>query len=154
MAIEDISANQTTSAADHGFRIKESYRVRYEEVDTQGIVSHAQFAHYFTGARVAYFRALGIKPSEFHTLPIQPAVVHLEIDFLAPVRFDDHLDVWTRVTAVGDKSVSFAYRVHNSVNQQLLSEGKSVLVTLAMDTMQPVRVPDELRRRIEKLEGR
>jgi acyl-CoA thioester hydrolase len=140
--------------APEGYRIKESYRVRYEEVDTQGIVGYAQYANYFTGARVAYFRALGLQVSEFHTAPIQPAVVHLEIDFLTPARFDDHLDVWTRVIEVGDKSLSFVYRVHDGTSDELQAEGKTVLVTLAIDTMQAVRVPDELRRRIEKLEGR
>ncbi len=140
--------------APEGFRIKESYRVRYDEVDSQGVVGHAQFAHYFTGARVAYFRALGIRPHEFLTLPIQPVVAHLEVDFRAPVRFDDHLDVWTRVTKVGEKSLSFAFRVHDSVTDHLQGEGKAVLVTLELETRKSVPVPDELRRRIDKLEGR
>ncbi len=139
--------------APEGFRIKESYRVRYEEVDAQGIVSHHQYAAYFTGARVAYFRALGFQPSEFHRLPVQPAVVHLEIDFRAPARFDDHLDVWTRVTRVGETSLSFVYQVLNGVTEKLQAEGRTVLVTMSMDTMAPVRVPDDLRRRIEKLEA-
>jgi acyl-CoA thioester hydrolase len=137
-----------------GFRIKESYRVRYEEVDTHGIVSHVQLAHYFTGARVAYFRALGIQPSEFQRMPIQPAVVHFEIDFRSPARFDDHLDVWTRVSEVGTKSFSFIYRVHNSANEAPVAEGKTVLATVDISTEQAVAVPDQLRRRIEKLEGR
>jgi acyl-CoA thioester hydrolase len=136
------------------FRIKESYRVRYEEVDSYGVVNHAQFADYFTGARVAYFRALGIKPAEFHTLPIQPVVVHLEVDFREPVRFDDHLDVWTRCTRVGEKSLSFAFRVHNSASDVLQAEGNAVLVAMEIATRTPVRVPDALRRRIEKMEGR
>jgi YbgC/YbaW family acyl-CoA thioester hydrolase len=141
-------------AAPEGFRIKESYRVRYEEVDSYGVVNHAQFADYFTGARVAYFRALGIKPAEFHTLPIQPVVVHLEVDFRGAVRFDDHLDVWTRVTQVGDKSLSFAFQVHDGVTESLQAEGKAVLVAMTIATREPVRVPDVLRRRIDKLEGR
>jgi acyl-CoA thioester hydrolase len=140
--------------APEGFRIKESYRVRYEEVDSYGVVNHAQFADYFTGARVAYFRALGIKPAEFHTLPIQPVVVHLEVDFRGPVRFDDHLEVWARCTQVGDKSLSFAFRVHDGVTENLQAEGKAVLIAMTIATREPVRVPDELRRRIEKLEGR
>jgi len=140
-------------AAPEGFRIKESYRVRYEEVDAQGVVSHHQYAAYFTGARVAYFRALGFQPAEFHTLPVQPTVVHLEIDFRAPARFDDHLDVWTRVTRVGETSLSFAYQVLNGATDVMQAEGRTVLVTMALATMAPTRVPDDLRRRIEKLEG-
>ena len=141
-------------AASEGYRIKESYRVRYEEVDPQGIVNHAQYAHYFTGARVAYFRALGYQPAEFAALPVQPVVVHLEIDFRSPVRFDNHLDVWTRVLRVGETSLSFAYQVIDGSSDQIQAEGRTVLVTLAMANLQPVRVPDDLRRKIEKLEGR
>jgi acyl-CoA thioester hydrolase len=140
-------------ASPEGYRIKESYRVRYEEVDQQGIVSHAQLANYFTGARVAYFRALGIRPADFHKLPVQPVVVRLEVDFRAPARFDDHIDVWTRVIQVGKKSLSFGFQVLNSASDVLYAEGKVVLATLAMDTRQSVPVPDELRRRIDKLES-
>ncbi|MHB1843742.1 MAG: acyl-CoA thioesterase [Deltaproteobacteria bacterium] len=140
--------------APEGYRIKESYRVRYEEVDAQGIVNHAQYAHYFTGARVAYFRALGYQASEFAKLPIQPVVVHLEIDFRSSARFDDHLDVWTRVLRVGETSLSFAYQVINGDDGTLQAEGRTVLVTLSMSNLLPVRVPDELRRRVETLEAK
>ncbi len=140
--------------APDGFRVKESYRVRYEEVDAQGIVNHAQYAHYFTGARVAYFRALGYQPAEFASLPSQPVVVHLEIDFRSPARFDDHLDVWTRVVRVGETSLSFTYQVQNADNDAVQAEGRTILVTLSMKNLQAVRVPDDLRRRIETLEAK
>ena len=137
-----------------GFRIKESYRVRYDDTDIRGLIHHARYADYFTGARVAYFRALGVQPTELLAMPIHPAVVHLEVDFRAPARLDDQLDVWTRVARVGETSLSFVYEVRNGVSDLLQAEGRTVLVTMSPETMQPARVPDELRRRIEKLEGR
>lgn len=137
-----------------GYRIKESYRVRFEEVDSQGIVNHVQYAHYFTGARVAYFRALGYRPAELTAMTVLPVVVHLEIDFRTPAHFDDHLDVWARVPVIGETSFAFAYQVVDGVNGGLVAEGQTVIVTLELSSHRPVRVPDDLRRRIETIEGR
>lgn len=135
-----------------GFRIKESYRVRYEEVDAQGIVNHAQYAHYLTGARVAYFRAMGIEATLQTSAPIQTVVVHLEVDFLLPARFDDHLEVWCRCSKMGESSFVFEYQVLNGMTQALQAKGSTTLVAIDMATLKPVRVPEDLRRRIAKIE--
>jgi acyl-CoA thioester hydrolase len=135
-----------------GFRIKESYRVRYEEVDAQGIVNHAQYAHYFTGARVAYFRAMGFDAANITTDKVQPVVVHLDVDFLLPARFDDHMDVWCRCGKIGESSFVFEYQVVNGMTQALQAKGHTVLVTLNLEDLKPVRVPEDLRRRIAKIE--
>ncbi len=140
------------SSPPQNFRIKETYRVRYEEVDTQGIVNHAQYAHYFTGARVAYLRAAGIDAKELTTTAIQPVVVHLEVDFIAPAHFDDHIDVWVRCPKIGETSLEFEYVVTNGLTQELQARGRTVLVTIDVSAVTSVRVPDELRRRIGKLE--
>jgi acyl-CoA thioester hydrolase len=134
-----------------GFRIKESYRVRYEEVDAQGIVNHAQYAHYFTGARVAYFRAMGFEVA-MTAEKVQPVVVHLEVDFFLPARFDDHMEVWCRCASIGETSCVFEYQVVNGMTQAVQAKGKTVLVTVDVKELKPVRVPDDLRRRIAKIE--
>ena len=123
-------------------------------MDSHGVVNHAQFAHYFTGARVAYFRALGIKPAEIHTLPSSPWWCTSRSTSAVPARFDDHVDVWMRCARVGEKSLAFAFRVHNSASEVLQAEGKAVLVAMEIAARTPVRVPDALKRRIEKMEGR
>lgn len=138
--------------APQGYRIKESYRVRYEEIDAQGIVNHAQYANYLTGARVAYFRAIGLETGGMTRAEIQPVVAHLEVDFLAPARFDDHLDVWCRVTRIGKTSLEFEYQVQNGMTGEPQAKGKTVLVSIALETLAPVQVPEDLRRRIEKFE--
>lgn len=139
-------------ASPRGYRIKESYRVRYEEIDAQGIVNHAQYANYLTGARVAYFRAMGFEPIDLTGNPVQLAVVHLGVDFRLPARFDDHLDVWCRVAKIGETSLSFEYQIVSGATQEVHAVAQTVLVAISLDGLAKVRVPDDLRRRVERLE--
>src|SRR6476620_6115324 len=73
------------------------FRVRYSEIDGQGVVFNAHYLTYFDTTITEYFRALGYDQyadskqagEDFH-------VVRALIEYKAPVRFDWELDVGAR----------------------------------------------------------
>ena len=46
-----------------------------------------------------------------HALGLDPAMVHLELDYAAPVSFPGHVTVKTRVTLCEGKKLGFSYEV-------------------------------------------
>lgn len=71
-----------------------SLRVRYAETDAQGIVFNANYLMYFDVAVTEYFRWAGIPYAQFveeHGLDFH--VVHAELDYKAPARFDDEIRI-------------------------------------------------------------
>ncbi len=90
-----------------GFRFVHRVRVRWSEVDPQAVVFNA---HYLSLADVAvteYWRRLG------WPYPCVPEMFggdlymrHVDIDYLAPVRFDDGVDVGLRCARLGNSSLS------------------------------------------------
>ena len=82
--------------------------MRYSEIDGQGVVFNAHYLTYFDTTITEYFRALGYDQyadakqtgEDFH-------VVKSVIEYKAPVRFDEQLDVGARVARIGNSSLTF-----------------------------------------------
>lgn len=91
----------------------ERMRVAWVDTDASGIIHYTAALRYFEVAEHALMRALfaGAPPSP---QPIRLPRVHVEADFLAPLRYPDEFDCTARVTAVGRSSVTFGYDVQRT----------------------------------------
>ena len=93
---------QPLGGRDHVFPV----RVYYEDTDAGGIVYHASYLRFAERARTEMVRAIGIEQGrELAETGLAFAVRRMEIDFQAPARLDDLLDVATRLTQVGGASL-------------------------------------------------
>jgi YbgC/YbaW family acyl-CoA thioester hydrolase len=82
-------------------------------------------------------------PDLFNDKRVGFPVVHIESDFIAPMRYGDDVIAIIWIENVGSKSVTWNYKFHNQ-NDELLWTSKQVTVCVNMDTMQPQPVPDYL----------
>lgn len=77
-------------------------RVYYEDTDAGGIVYHANYLRFAERARTELLRARGIDHRRLHAEHgVAFAVRECAIDYRAPARLDDALEVRTRVLRVG-----------------------------------------------------
>ena len=107
-----------------------SVRVYYEDTDAGGIVYHANYLKFTERARTEWLRSLGYDHhkvrSEFNLLLV---VRHAKIDFRAPARLDDLLDIKTQVTAVGNASLALHQTILNK--GKVLAEVKTAIVAVS-----------------------
>ena len=76
-------------------------RVYYEDTDMAGIVYYANYLKYIERARSDWFRQMGIDQNEMREDDgVVFAVRRVEADYHAPAKFDDELEVRTRVMTV------------------------------------------------------
>ena len=127
-------------------------RVRLPETDAMGIVFHGCFYTYFDVARMDYLRNLRLLDS-FRTGETKNLVAHASADFRSPARFDDVLVVHAGVSAIGNTSLTFSFRVTNKADARLIAEGKTVHVMIDPQSWHPVRVPEDFRKAIQSYEG-
>jgi acyl-CoA thioester hydrolase len=135
--------------ARHDFTFAHSLRVRWAEADMQGVVFNGHYLTYFDVAVTEYWRAvtggdLALLRETFDRLQ----VVNASIDFHAPARFDDVIDVCARTARFGGTSMRLLFEIHRG--DQLLISGHNVYVHVDGD--RPVRVPDALRERVARFE--
>jgi acyl-CoA thioester hydrolase len=86
-------------------------RVRFCETDLMGIVHHGNYLAYMEAGRVDWLRKRGVTYAEWaragHHLP----VVEVEVKYRSPARFDDVLEVETRLVELRNVSIRYAYRI-------------------------------------------
>jgi len=68
-------------------------RVRFEEVDSMGIVWHGRYPGYFEDGRVALGSRYGIGYEDFFRHGVPAPIRKMQIDYLAPLRFREDFSV-------------------------------------------------------------
>ena len=129
------------------FRCSCPVRVRWSEVDRQGIVFNGHYLNFFDVAATEYWRAIGCEyPAWFEKHAVDTFVVKATLEYHQPAGFDDMLDVLVRVARIGRTSLTVALEVHRGADH--LVTGEIVYVVASSDTRKPMPVPAEFREAI------
>lgn len=134
------------------FQFSHGHRVRYDEVDAQGIVGNASWLNLIQLGRIEYLRYLGLM-MEGSRAPVQVVVRRAVVDFLAPARFDDALAIRVRTAQLGNRSARLEYLVDNVDTGLRPVVAETVIVCVEMATMRSMPWPQFWRQRVLELEG-
>jgi acyl-CoA thioester hydrolase len=136
------------------FRFSTQIRVRNFEIDWQGVVHNAVYIQYFETGRIEYLKILGVKvDTSAINRESKIVIVRSELDYKSPAKFDDLLNIFTRISRLGNTSFTFEGIIENADTGQLVSENRAIHVWLDPVTGEPKRVSDDFRRRVQKYEG-
>jgi len=139
------------------FTIEE--RVRWGDVDAAGIIFYGSYIRFFEIAETELFRAAGLPYGVvFDELNIWLPRVHLECDFHRAAQLDDLLEVSVWVGKIGTTSLRLNFEVRrkdrdDKIEEKLIATAHFVLVSTRRDNLQPIPVPEELRRALEPYTG-
>ena len=90
-------------------------RIYYEDTDFSGVVYHANYLRFLERGRTEFLRSLGVHHSTLFApdgaTPFNFAVRGMQLDFIAPARMDDRIDVETRVRELRGASAWMAQRI-------------------------------------------
>jgi acyl-CoA thioester hydrolase len=84
-------------------------RVRFAETDAMGIVHHSRYLPYLEEARVEYLRHLGHPYTELRAAGVDYAVLEAFVQYRAPLRFDDLVDVHLHLGSATRATFQMAY---------------------------------------------
>jgi acyl-CoA thioester hydrolase len=136
------------------FRFACPIRIRYSEIDVQGIVYYSRYLEYVDVALAEYFRALGFPYRELvEQYGFDPSVVKATLEFKRPARFDELLRVQARVVAIGRTSFTMDFEITREVGGEVVASVRIVYVNFDKAAQASRPVPEGVRRRIEAFEG-
>jgi acyl-CoA thioester hydrolase len=118
-------------------------QVRFRDLDPMGHVNNAVFLTYLEQARVALFSELGAVTA---LEEMNMIVARVEIDFKAPVRLGQEVEISVRASRFGTKSFDLDYELR--VEGELVAQAKSVQVAYDYNRREPVPVPAEWREKL------
>lgn len=121
------------------------FRVRYSEVDAQGVVFNAHYLTFFDTAVTEYLRWRGLHLTEdiastgfdFHT-------VKSVVEYRAPLHFDDEIEVYVRLGKHGRSSLNWELAIYRQNEDQLLTTGEVIWVYVNMTSHKATRISQDL----------
>ena len=134
------------------FKFSATTRVGFSDTDAQGIVYYGRYLPYFDLARVEYHRNLGLLDKEVGDGP-EFVMRACTVEYLAPARFDDLIEVFVRVARIGRTSATYELAAYRAADDLLLVTATQTLVLVDLERRRPVVIPDDYRDRIHAFEG-
>lgn len=136
------------------FNFYYSFRVRYSEVDAQGIVFNAHYLTYFDTAMTEYLRHIKYdyvkevkeRNEDFHT-------VKTLVEYKSPIYFDQIIDVCLKVKKIGTSSLTFYIEVHPNKEDNMRVSGEVVWVNTNQETHSSAPLSKNIIKKIELLEN-
>ncbi|MEX0905274.1 MAG: thioesterase family protein [Balneolaceae bacterium] len=116
-------------------------KVRFRDLDPLNHVNNAVFNTYFEEARVRFIQQVPeFKDSmeSGHSF----ILVHIELDYLKPVLYDEDIRVGTSVQEYGNSSIKGFQAIYSEKNDALKAVAETTGVWYSLEKNRPARLPE------------
>jgi acyl-CoA thioester hydrolase len=140
-----------TTARKPPFKYAALERVGFSDTDAQGVVYYGRYMPYFDLAWAEYHRNLALlRP---HAQEHQFAMRACAVEYVAPARFDDLIEIFVRVARIGTTSVTCEFAAFRVADDLPLVTARQTLVLIDADVRRPQPVPSWYRDVVRAFEG-
>ena len=135
------------------FKHKTEIKVRFSDLDAMQHLNNATYLTYLEEARIDYFNSLFNRKKE--SIDFEAVIAKIEIDYLFPIVLGDEIEVYTRISNLGNKSVDVLHIIVIRKETELIKAATSVTKLVYYDYKSRATkiIPDDTKKRITKFEG-
>ncbi len=126
-------------------------RVRFNEVDSWGMVWHGHYVAWFEIGRMALLRKFRLLPTDFTQMGYIAPVVDLKCGFKEPALLDQEVIVRTTVLKPTKAALVFHFQVVRKSDGKLLASGEETQVLMGLDGRLLYFIPQDLKERLQPL---
>jgi acyl-CoA thioester hydrolase len=127
------------------FSFFHTVRVRWSDVDLQGVVSSGTYLDYYDIGIIELFRHLEYDyPNQAQNTGTDFYTAKTLVEYKMWAGFDDLLDIAVEVSRLGRSSLSFSMAIFQHERDDLIVEGEVVWVNVDLKTYRPCPIPAEL----------
>jgi acyl-CoA thioester hydrolase len=123
-------------------------RVRYIECDAQKVVFNSRYGEYIDVAINEFLRAIGVL-GDFITGDLDFQLVKQTIEWKAPARFDQVLELSIATTRLGTTSFTIATTFRVAGDERILATAETIYVLVDARTLIKRPISDALRSALE-----
>ena len=125
-------------------KISVDYRVPYADTDQMGVVYYGNYLALFERARNELMRAIGYAYRECEAEGWMLPVVHAELDYKSPARYDDLLEITAYIREMKGVRIEIACEVRRKGEDAVLVAGFTRHCFVSSATFRPVPPPPRL----------
>ena len=123
-------------------RVVMEYRVPYADTDQMGVVYYANYLVLFERARNELMRENGYTYKRCEEEGWMLPVVHAELDYKKPAKYDDLLEVTAYVSAQRGVRIEIACEVRRKGESEILVKGFTRHCFVSTETFRPIPPPE------------
>jgi acyl-CoA thioester hydrolase len=133
------------------FKYSAIARVWFSDTDAQGVVYYGRYLPYFDHARTEYHRHLGQSGTwnEAGEFVMRAS----NVEYHAPARFDDLLEIFVRAARIGRTSTTFEWAAYRMDDDQLMVTATQTMVLVDLAERRSRQIPQAYRDLIGGFEG-
>ena len=121
--------------------------IRWGDMDAMGHVNNTVYFRYMEQARIGWFDALVPEETAWKSTGI--VIANASCNFKRPINYPGTVEVKVYARAPGGSSVGTFYELRVDEDQQIYADGEAVVVFIDMGTQKPVRIPEDIRKRLQ-----
>ncbi len=126
-------------------------KVRFNEVDSWGIVWHGHYIAWFEVGRMALLKKFHLLPQDFSQMGYIAPVVDLKCFFKEPARMEEEILIRTSILKPTKAALTFRFQILRKKDGKLLASGEEIQVLLTLDGRMLYIIPQDLRERLQPL---
>jgi acyl-CoA thioester hydrolase len=126
--------------------------IAWGQMDAFRHLNNTAYFRFFESGRIAYFEKLKLLEYMEET-GVGPILASTSCRFKIPLTYPDKVYIGTRVPNIEEDRFTMEYFVVSEKYQKIAAEGSGLIVCFNYNENKKVPLPDELKRRIEQLEG-
>ncbi len=134
------------------FKVEADVEVRWNDTDALAHVNNSRYFAYFEEARFAYMQKVA---PQLKLSASGPGIIlaRTSCDYFLPVGYPCRLKIGCRTLRIGRSSWEVEHLVRDAEGKEIYAQGLAVLVWFDFLTNTKIPMPDDVRQKIEKLEG-
>lgn len=125
-------------------------RSRYGETDQMGYVYYGRYLEYFEESRTEMIRSLGFPYTELEERGVMLPVVHTEVDYKAPVFYDELMQIEVSLFDIPTVRLQTYYKVCTDRREQPHIIGNVDLCFMDAKDRKPCRAPEQFLNQLTK----
>ncbi len=133
------------------FNYVEPIQIRFNDVDGQQHVNNSVYQQYYDIGRAGYFSE--ISGTNYQTGGQSVVIVSVQTNFNSPIFYHDKIQVETRVSKIGNKSLTMEQLITDRKTGEIKSDCKTVLVGFDYNRQESIPIPEDLRNMIADFEN-
>ncbi len=139
----------------HNFYHVTNLRVRFQEVDMLGVCNNAVYVSYFEQSRLEYIKEADmVPPGGLFSDGFNFFMVRNEINYRTHARYDDELNVYTRISYIGNSSYGFEHVIIKVSTGEVVVDGSGVVAQVDQKTGRSFPLSNEFVEKVETFEKR
>jgi acyl-CoA thioester hydrolase len=136
----------------HGYPTVIRLPVQWGDQDAFGHVNNTVAIRWFESSRVAYWHREDLE-GLMKQFGISPILASIKCDYRKQLHFPDTVLVGARIAKLGNAGMTMDHVVYSLDHSAVAAEGVSVVVAFDYQKNRPVRIAEEIRAAVARLEN-